>query len=81
MTLRVLYFASLAERAGTGEETVDVPPGADVAALWEMLVARHPRLTDLLARPAVACDMDYAGWDRRLDGVAEVAFLPAVSGG
>jgi molybdopterin converting factor small subunit len=32
-------------------------------------------------KPAAACDGIYAGWDRILDGVAEVAFLPPVSGG
>jgi molybdopterin synthase sulfur carrier subunit len=81
LTLRVLYFASLRDRAGAAAETVDLPSDADVAALWEAVQARHPRLRDVTVRPMAACDMTYAAWDRALAGVSEVAFLPAVSGG
>lgn len=81
MTLRVLYFASLQDRTGLREERLDVPAATDVAGLWSRLQERHPRLREVTVRPLVACDMAYASWDRRLDGVAEVAFLPPVSGG
>jgi molybdopterin converting factor subunit 1 len=81
LTLRVLYFASLRDRAGRREETVSLPPPADVAALWARLQEMHPRLKEVTVRPMVACDRAYAAWDRTLDGVEEVAFLPPVSGG
>jgi len=81
LTLRVLYFASLRDRAGRREETIDVPPGTRVLELWELLVARHPPLREVTVRPMAACDLAYAPWDLVLDGVAEVAFLPPVSGG
>ena len=81
MRIRILFFASLQDRAGTREEVLDLPAGADVAAAWEAAVARHPALAEVRARPAAACDMTYAAWTASLDGVAEVAFLPAVSGG
>jgi molybdopterin synthase catalytic subunit len=76
-----LYFASLKDRAGVSDETVDVPDDSDVAALWSTLQDRHPRLRDMTTRPLAACDMTYASWDRPLAGVDEVAFLPPVSGG
>jgi len=81
MTLRVLYFASLKDRTGASEETIDIRDGADVAALWAALQERHPRLRDVTVRPLAACDMAYAPWERTLDGVREVAFLPPASGG
>jgi len=81
MTLRVLYFASLKDRAGLSEETVDVSPSTDVTGLWSRLTERHPGLAGTPVRPMVACDMVYSAWDRPLDGVTEVAFLPPVSGG
>lgn len=81
MIVRVLYFASLRERAGAAFETVEVPETADVAALWEMLQSAHPLLREVTIRPLAACDMTYAAWDRPLRGVYEVAFLPPVSGG
>jgi molybdopterin converting factor small subunit len=79
--VEVRYLASLAERAGRAAEFVELDPGADVERLWARLVERHPALGQLGYRPLVACDLEYAAWDRRLDGVREVAFLPPVSGG
>jgi molybdopterin converting factor subunit 1 len=79
--VEVRYFASLADRAGAAAETVEIDGACDVEALWQALVARHPELKQMGYRPLVACDMEYSGWDRRLEGVREVAFLPPVSGG
>jgi molybdopterin converting factor subunit 1 len=79
--VRVLYFASLKDRAGASEETIEVPDSSDVAALWSNLQERHPRLREVTTRPLAACDMVCAAWDRPLSGVLEVAFLPPVSGG
>ena len=81
MQLEILYFASLRERVGTGQETVEVDPALDLGGLWELLVRRHPALAEVRPRPLAACDREYAGWERTLDGVREVAFLPPVSGG
>ena len=81
MMVRVLYFASLKDYAGSAEEAVEVPEGTDVAALWDSLQRMHPRLREVTIRPLAACDMAYAPWDRPLRGVSEVAFLPPVSGG
>ncbi|HVQ35531.1 MAG TPA: MoaD/ThiS family protein [Candidatus Bathyarchaeia archaeon] len=81
MTLRVLYFASLKDRARAAEEAVDVPAGTTVGALWEELSRRHPGLASFTARPLVACDKTFAAWETSLDGVREVAFLPPFSGG
>ena len=80
-TLQVRFFASLVDRTGRSEETVEIDPSSDVEGLWRLLVGRHPSLADVGFRPLVACDRVYASWDRRLDGVGEVAFLPPVSGG
>lgn len=80
MQIEVLYFASLRERVGTGQETLELDPDLDLAALWALLVRRYPALSDF-PRPLAACDREYASWDRKLSGVREVAFLPPVSGG
>jgi molybdopterin synthase sulfur carrier subunit len=79
--ISVRYFASLVDRTGTASETVEVDAEASVAELWSRLIEKHPRLKDVGIRPLVACDLEYATWERPLDGVREVAFLPPVSGG
>jgi molybdopterin synthase sulfur carrier subunit len=81
VTVEVRYFASLAERAGCRSERVEVEPATDVGGLWRLLTERHPRLDEVGFRPLVACDLEYSAWDRPLDGVREVAFLPPLSGG
>jgi len=81
MEIRVRFFASLVDRTGCSTEDLEVPASADVHWLWQALVQRHPGLGRLTYRPAVACDLEYADWGRALEGVAEVAFLPPVSGG
>jgi molybdopterin converting factor subunit 1 len=79
--VEVLYFASLKERAGVASETLELPAGCRVSELWQELLARHPRLGEVTVRPLVACDLEYSSWEKSLDGVREVAFLPPVSGG
>ena len=81
MEVEVRYFASLTEHTGATSESVDVEPSMAVRDLWELLVRRHPGLARVGYRPMVACDRVYAEWDRPLDDVREVAFLPPVSGG
>ena len=81
MIVRILYFASLKDRAVASEETIEVPETCDVAGLWAIVQERHPRLREVTTRPLAACDMIYAAWDRPLCGILEVAFLPPVSGG
>ena len=81
MRVEVRFFASLVDRTGCSAASVEIGSAADVAALWSALVELHPGLGHLPFRPLVACDMDYAEWERPLAGVREVAFLPPVSGG
>lgn len=81
MTIEVLYFASLADRAGLRRETIELAAPTDVAGLWALVGRLHPSLAELPVRPAAACDRVYSAWHRSLEGVREVAFLPPVSGG
>ncbi len=81
MVIQLHFFASLAERAGCKTESVELREGSDVGQLWRMLEERHPALANIGFRPLVACDRTYADWDRTLDDIREVAFLPPLSGG
>ena len=77
----VLYFAAAREAAGTSSETVELPDGADVAALSAALAARHPGLARILPRCRVAVDQEFAPSDLRIGDGAEIAVIPPVSGG
>jgi molybdopterin converting factor small subunit len=80
VNVRVLLFAGLRERAGTGEvELTDVDAGSDVAALLERLADRWPFLRE--APLAIACNQAIVERSRRLEDGDELALLPPVSGG
>ena len=83
MKIRVRFFASLREALGTGE-TVELPDGATVAQLRDMLLSRGGAYAERLAPGrAVRCAVDQALCDELtvlVDG-AEAAFFPPVTGG
>ena len=81
--MKVLYFAWLRERIGTGAEEV-ATEAPTVAALVEELRGREPRYAAAFADMAavrVAVDQEMADLDAPLAGVREVAFFPPVTGG
>jgi molybdopterin converting factor subunit 1 len=79
VTYRLLYFASLADRAGRAEEQRDSAARtpqelyAEVAAAHGFAFARE--------RLRVAVNGAFVGWDHALADRDEVVFLPPVSGG
>lgn len=79
MNVRVLYFASLRDAAGTEAEEVQTQ-AADLAALHDELQARH-RWALPRARLRVAVDGRFAGWQDAPREGSTVAFIPPVSGG
>lgn len=77
--VRVLYFASLRDAAGRGEDTVTT--GADtLRALYAELQARHGFALPV-ERLRVAVDGAFARWDDAVRDGSEIAFIPPVSGG
>ncbi|HMM57307.1 MAG: molybdopterin converting factor subunit 1 [Xanthomonadales bacterium PRO7] len=79
MTYRVLYFASLRDRAGTDAESVDLQ-AIDARALYAQLRARHG-FTMGDDRLRVAINGEFVGWEHALRDGDEIAFIPPVSGG
>ena len=79
---RVLLFGRLADVAGWRAREIDPLP-ATLAALKARLAQEDPALGEALARPGVqaAVDKVLARNDAVMTGVAEVAFLPPMSGG
>lgn len=83
MKVQVRYFASLREALGTAE-AVELPEGATVGTLRDVLLARGGAHAQVLARGrAVRCALNQVMADEAavLGDGAEVAFFPPVTGG
>jgi molybdopterin synthase sulfur carrier subunit len=78
MSVEVLYFASLRERAGREGERLAVP--ASLATLYAELRARHGFAFEP-SQLRVAVNGALVGWDHAVAAGDEIAFIPPVSGG
>ncbi len=85
MKISLKYFASVREQLGTGQESLELPPGvATVGDVRELLVARGgawlealgPQRAVRMAHKHVMC-----GAETAVEDGAEVAFFPPVTGG
>jgi molybdopterin converting factor subunit 1 len=81
MPLHVLYFATLKQRAGRTEESVDLPEPPTIAGLKQHLARLHPDLEPALASALASINKEFAMADDALKSGDEVALFPPVSGG
>ena len=81
MRVTVLYFAILRERLGREDETLDLPPGADVRTARAEIAARHPEAAPLLPRVATAVNRAMVSETHLLADEDELALIPPVAGG
>ena len=83
LNVAVRYFASIREALGAGENLA-MPPGATVADLRDVLIARSPDHARVLARGRavrVALNQTLSDETAAVFDGAEVAFFPPVTGG
>ncbi|MDJ0740649.1 MAG: MoaD/ThiS family protein [Gammaproteobacteria bacterium] len=81
--IQVLYFASLRERLGRGDETLDQHPDT-LAALRAQLAARGGAWHEVFAgdlRVLAAVNQEMAGEDGAIADGDEIGFFPPVTGG
>lgn len=83
--MKLLYFAWLRERIGTGSEEVTPPEGVEtVGALVDWLKTREERYALAFAQTAairVAVDQEQTNFDASIVGAREIALFPPVTGG
>jgi molybdopterin converting factor subunit 1 len=83
--MKILYFAWLRSKIGTGEE--DLTPPADVVTVGQIMAwlsTRSPGHAEAFAKPALiraAVNQDFAGLDQPVGADDELAFFPPVTGG
>ena len=81
MKVQVRLFARARDLAGNERIDVELPDRASVADLRKALAAQCPSLRSLVPSLLVAIGNEYADDAALLDGSAEIACFPPVSGG
>jgi molybdopterin converting factor subunit 1 len=81
MTITVLYFAVLRERARCERETVTLPPGSDVGAARAAIARLHPEIAALLPIVRTAVNRSLVAELHPLADGDELALIPPVAGG
>jgi molybdopterin converting factor subunit 1 len=79
--ISVLFFATLKDRAGVKQTSLELAQDAKVKDLKRVLKTRFPDLEPALASTLVSVNQEFAMDDDNLPDKAEVALFPPVSGG
>lgn len=85
MSIKVLYFAWVRERLGKVEEEIEPP--ADVATVGQLmawLAGKNEQYAYAFENPKViraAIDKSHVRADATIEGAAEIAFFPPMTGG
>jgi molybdopterin synthase catalytic subunit len=80
-TIKVLFFATLKDRMGTKQKTIELPDEARVAELKSALAQSYPELAPVLDSALVSVNQEFAFDEDPVPPDAEVAMFPPVSGG
>ncbi len=81
MDVQIKLFATLKDRAGSSQVSVELPDEATVSALLDRLAAAQPKLAPALPTCLVAVNQEFAFGSTPIRSGDEVALFPPVSGG
>lgn len=79
--IRLLFFATLKDRAGRSQAELDLPDGATVADLKARVGDLYPSIAALVGSSLISINQQYAFDEDAIPDYAEVAIFPPVSGG
>ena len=79
--IKLLFFATIRDRAGTKSLEIDIPHDLTILGLKEKLSTDYPNLKDSMKSVLITINREYAFDDAVVPSNAEVALFPPVSGG
>ena len=79
--IRVLFFATLRDRAGTKNVDLEIPVETTVKALKDLVVEAYPGLKETMDTVVISINREFAFDESLVPENAEVAMFPPVSGG
>ncbi len=81
MSVKILFFANLRDRAGTKSLEIEIPEGTTVQGLKNQLARDYPNLKQSMQAVLISINREYAFDEAIVADGAEVAMFPPVSGG
>ena len=79
--IKVLFFATLRDRAGTKSTELEIPADTTVQALKGLVVDSYPGLKETMDTVVISINREFAFDESIVPENAEVAMFPPVSGG
>lgn len=79
--VKVLFFATLKERAGIGQAELEIPDSVSVTQFKQFLFDKFPQIPQNPSTILVAVNGEYAFDSDLIPNGAEIALFPPVSGG
>ncbi len=79
--IKILFFATLRERAGVKSVELEIPDQMTVRALKDTLANEYPNLKEVMKTVLVSIDREFALDEAVIPENAEIAMFPPVSGG
>ncbi|MBI1855571.1 MAG: molybdopterin converting factor subunit 1 [Chloroflexi bacterium] len=81
MRVKLLFFATLRDRAGMKFLELEIPEGMTVQELKDKISADYPNLKQSMQSVLISVNKEYAFDEAVIPANAEIAMFPPVSGG
>jgi molybdopterin converting factor subunit 1 len=79
--VKLLFFATLRDRAGTKSMELDIPAELTIQGLKDKISNEYPNLRESMSSVLITINREYAFDDALIPPDAELAMFPPVSGG
>ena len=79
--VKLLFFATLRDRAGTRSMELDIPTDLTVEGLKQKISEEYPNLKESMSSVLITINREYAFDEAVIPQNAELAMFPPVSGG
>lgn len=79
--VKLLFFATLRDRAGAKSVELDIPSELTVQGLKEKISSEYPSLRESMSSVIITINREYAFDEAVIPQGAELAMFPPVSGG